>query len=331
MRQSLFNMKILYAFIISLIISFSVCAQEYIVFEEQKGAHNSKPLQGLNMSLNHVELAAGDTCLSLYNWYLSPKAGFNWKLLSPQLSILSQKLLNNLVIVAVPLTNTKENYKKLSYKQLQQLKIISNDTLIKRLLVDLNKHMQPRTALMPALKTLKYGLIVKRGKVHYLVQNPVLVTQFIVSHERTYFPNEYRNGTLAINPNNATYSFETIDKLDKELRKKELPRKWLEKIVNRIYLSKIDVHHQFNRPVFSFWEYPNDDVVSSLFPLKELHEFNLGLGSFQYVDGIGIINATLDTFLKHQISFQQTPYFNIKQINGLNLADYISALQKQKD
>ncbi|WP_199118586.1 hypothetical protein [Pedobacter sp. ASV28] len=324
-------MKTLSIFIISLAISISVYSQEYIVFEEQKGANSRELLQGLKLSLNSVELDSGDTSITLYNWFFSPQVGFNWKSLSPSLSILSQKLLNNLVIVAAPIgqTERRKSFRKLSAQELEKLEVITIDTLLGRSLLDLNKHTLPRTVYMPPLKTIQYGLIVKRGQDFYLIQSPILITYFVVSYEPVYFPNEFRNGTLAINPNNATYDFKTIDNIEKEFRKKELPHKWLEKIVDRVYLSNIDLMVPLNKSIFSFWEYPNEDVMSSLLNLKNLHEFNMGLGSFQYIDGIGIVNATLDTFLKHKILFQQKPYFKIKNINGMELDKFILQMQKR--
>ncbi len=321
-------MKTLIIFLLSMIY-ISANSQEYIVFEEQTGVNNRDLLKGLTLSNNNVELVAEGTSINLYNWLFSPQAGFSWETLSPSFSTLSKKLLNNLVIVAVPLQTNQKSYRELSQKVLDSFNIITTDTLLARSLLDLNKHMLGRTAQMPALKTIAYGLIIKKNNIYYLVDGPILITQFITTYEPSYFPNDFRNGSLAINPENNIYDFETIDQIRRELREKNFPQKWLEKIVNRIYLAKVDKSTAFKTAVFSFWEYPNDDVESSLLNLKKLHEFNLGLGSFQYVDGVGIINATLDTFLKRKILFQQEPYFSIKRINNLSLANFLSDFNKK--
>lgn len=324
-------MKILCIFIVLLTISISVYSQEYIIFEEKNTINSREVVSGLNLSLNNINLMAGDTSINLYNWFFSPQLGFKWKSVSANLSILSPKLLNNLIIVAVPINqNEQKNYRKLSIQELKELKIISIDSLLERALHDLNRHMQPRTVLMPPLKTLQYGLILKRNNAFYLVHSPILVAYFVVSHEPTYFPNEFRNGVLSINQKNANYDYKTISDIEKELRRNKLPHKWLEKIVNRIYLSHVDTTSSFHKPIFSFWEYPDEDVISSLLNLKQLHEFNMGLGSFQFIDGIGVVNATLDTFIKHKILFQQKPYFTIKKINGMDVDKFISESNRNK-
>jgi len=299
-------------------------AQKYIVFERQKGFNKREFKPGLQLSQNEISLKAADTNLFIFNWYYTPNIAFRWSSLDPSLTTVHDGIANRILITAVPLIAPKENLevRKLSVAEFKTLKIISQETLLTQTLKDFYVHLNQRKNQMPPLKTIELGLVIKENNHYYMVKHKLLVSQFILRGDNWYFPNEFKNGVLNINPEIKTYQLDEILAFEKDMRKKKIPNSYLEKIYNKIYVSSVQKSEEFNNLTFKFWEYLNDDVVSSLLNIPKLYEFNLGLGSFEFLADVGIINCTLDAYLKKQISFNQTQFLKIITINSLNLKDF---------
>ena len=293
--------------VIALFSTRVVKAQEYLVFERQKGINKKKIVHNLSLSQNEVELNSGDTILNIFNWYFTLKD--------------NNELLNQVIVTATPLIrpNDQLNLKKISKGEYNSLNILNAKALLERSLTDLKKHLGTRTNLMPPLKTISLGLIIKDDSAYYMVQQKVLVSQFTVITAPWYFPNEFKNGVLNINTQTKTYQLSEIRQIETEMKQKKLSYNFLNKIYNKIYVSSVNNNFGINAPIYNFWEFPNDDVESSLLNLPQLHEFNLGLGSFDFLPNIGVINCSLDVYLKNTILFNQKPQFNITNINSISL------------
>ncbi len=318
--------KVKIAIILFLFFSFGISsiAQEYILFEKHNGLNSKEISAGLILSQNNIELKVGDTILAIYNWYYTPQNAAVWKDIGRKPVVLLDEVMNKTLITAVPIIKPGEQLqlKKLSESEFNQLNIINNNQLFERSVIDLNKHFYPRKYTMPPLKTLQYQLIIKDGTNYYLVVQPTLVSQFILGASLWYFPNEFINGVLNTNPAVKMYQFKDIEMIEKELMSKKDRTLLFPKITNKIYVSSVDEKSGFKRPVFSYWEYHDGGVESTLFNIPKLHEANLGLGSFSFLQDIGIINCTLDAYLKKKILYNQKQTFNIISINGQSLEQF---------
>ncbi|MGF1924803.1 MAG: hypothetical protein ACQUHE_11540 [Bacteroidia bacterium] len=315
--------KILFTlFIVSL--TLKVDAQKYIVFERHHGINKHEFIPGLQVSHNEVQLQALDTNLFIFNWYFTPKEGFKWSGIGRNLTSINDDIANQILITAVPLIIPKETLalRKLSLDEYKMLEITSKEQILERTLEDFHVHFTQNKNIMPPLKTLEYGLIIKDKEQYYMVRQKVLVSQFLLRGDDWYFPNEFRSGVLNTNTQIKTYQLNDILAIEKEMRPKQIPYRYLDKIYNRIFVSSINKSQEFNEFVFNFWEYLSDDAVSSLLNLTTLHDFNLGLGSFEFLPNVGIINCTLDACIKKKISYNQKSYFKIRSVNSLSLKDF---------
>lgn len=302
------------------ILTTMVNAQSYIVFERQIGINNHEFKPGLQLSQNEVTLKTIDTNLRIFNWYFSPTPAFKWSNLSTNVPITHDSITNQVLITAVPLITPRENLalRKLSLEEYGALTIISKEKLLEHTLKDFYFHFNQKRHLLPPLQTFEYGLIIKDKQDYYIVMQKVLVSRFIIRGDQWYFPNEFKSGVLNANTQIKTYQLKDILAIEKEMRSKKMR----EKIYNRIFVSAIDRSPEFNDYIFHFWEYRSDDVVSSLLDIPKLQEFNLGLGSFEFLPNVGIINCTLDAYIKRKISFNVPSYFKIRSINAVKLSDF---------
>jgi hypothetical protein len=322
--MKLFNKVKYLIFVLLFGFKLSSTAQEYILFEKHKGINSKEVSAGLMLAQNNIELKVGDTSLTIFNFYYTPQYTTVFDNLGKKIPALLDEVKNKILVSAVPLIKPGEQLqlKKLSESEFNQLNIINNNQLFERSVIDLNKHFYPRKYSMPALKTLQYQLIIKEGANFYLVIQPTLVSQFILGASLWFFPNEFINGVLNTNPAVKMYQFKDIEVIEKELMSNKDRTILFPKITNKIYVSGIDEKSGFKRPVFSYWEYHDGGVESTLFNIPKLHEANLGLGSFSFLQDIGIINCTLDAYLKRKILYNQKQTFNIISINGQSLEQF---------
>lgn len=326
-----------------LILSFklSTKAQEYIVFEKQKGINSKLILPELSLSQNDIVLKSVDTNVYIFNFLYKGTDKLKWGNINPILQKYddpNKPFIDNILITAVPIVKPGEKIilKKITKEDFSKVKQVTNEELLIRSLPDLYIHLtktganQPRFyTKMPTLKTLEYRLIIKDENVYYEIQQKVLVTKFNLGYLGAYFPNQFKDGFLNYlenySPLNSrrllkTYRYQELQDKIKEMR--ETPLKNL--IYDRIYLSSIDTMPSLKKYVFNYWEYPNGDGDIETIYLKpaKLAQYHPSLGSFSFLPRIGIINCTLDYYLKNKVLFDQKINFQIMSINSLSFETF---------
>lgn len=307
--------------------------QEYILFEKQQSLNHKMIVPGIFLSQNDVLLKHGDTTLTVFNFYFYNDKTDVWGLDLKALED-SQKdislLRNDVLICAVPLIKPGEQlqYIKLTPAELEKLKIISIKELLLNTVPSLFTHVTTRKASMPSLKSLKYDLIIKDGTDYFKVIQPVLVSQFIIYSAEWYFPNHFKDGVLnASYPNYIkTYNMQDFDKIDNEVRRSFI---WRE-LQNRIYVSKIENIKAYH-PIYHYWEFPGRGARRFSIKDRIFDQAHPGLGSFDFLPKIGVLNCTLYFYLQRETHGEMAECcenhptsLKITSINSLNPETFYS-------
>lgn len=295
------------------------CSQKNILFQKHHGLNTTKISSKISLSQNQVVLKSADTTLHIFNFYFSSDSltvsNLNYKEL-----VANHKeqayLPNDVVITAVPiiLKGDTLRYKKLNKTDIGASEVVSNQELLKIYFDKLYVHATSREFSMPSLKTLAYNLIIQDGDEYFMVAQPVLLVSHFVSADLWYFPNEFKSGVL-----NASHRFSKTYRMDDfERMNAESPYAFVwRQLFDRIYISEVENENLFGLRMFHYWELLNGDTESIYSETKDLKQYHPGLGSFSFIPKIGIVNCTLDYYLKGKILFDQQCELEAVSINGL--------------
>jgi len=293
--------------------------QEFIVFERKTGLNSKQVHSNLFLSQTDVVLKSGDTTVRIFNYYYSSEKEWigplNVKSLYENTQHL-KSLANDVLITAVPLINPGDTLlrTKITEKELLSLNVVSPDQMLKNALPLLYTHATSRDFSMPALKTIQYKLIIKEGNQYYKITQPILVVYNLICNDLWYFPNEFKDGILTVSDRYIKkYNISDFERMRNETGNNGFLWK---KLYDRTYISNVSDDNDFNARVFSYWEFPNGDVQSISLKPKVLRQYHPGLGSFSLLPKIGIVNCTLDYYLKNQILFNQRSSFQIISVNS---------------
>lgn len=186
--------------------------------------------------------------------------------------------------------------------------------MLKKSILPLYTHVTSRAFTMPALKTIEYNLIIKEGKEYFKVEQPVLVVYNLIGNDLWYFPNQFKDGLLNVSYRyTKRYHLSDFTKIRNETKNDFI---WKE-LHDRTYIADVSNQNDFKFPIFEYWEFPNGDSKSIILNPKELKQYHSGLGSFSLLPHVGIVNCTLDYYLKGRILFNQKSNFKITSINTL--------------
>ena len=316
--------NVFYSLMILLGLSGVGHAQQYIIFERQTTINQKEIAKGIFLSQNEVMVKSKDTTLSIFNLYFSSDTSDLYPLNSKNIADNSKSisfLNNDIVITAVPLVKPGEQlqYKEISSAELAGFEIIKPLEILKKELPDLYIHATQRYYTMPSLKTLNYRLIIKDKGKYYFVKQPVLLVTNLVCSDLWYFPTEFKDGVLnASTKFSKSYRMPDFKKMAAETGSSFL---WKE-LQNRIYLGDVDKNSDFGIPVYSYWEFLSGDAISILSEKNNLKQYQPGLGSFTLLPKFGIVNCTLDYYLKNKLpeypGSSPKSTFDIISVNNLS-------------
>ncbi|RZL45960.1 MAG: hypothetical protein EOP00_16445 [Pedobacter sp.] len=312
-----------------ILLSFSILAksQQYLVFEKQNGINSKFVINGLSVSQNDIELKNADTTLTIYNWYYKGEKTKLINQLAKRFSEIrkNEELKNDIIFTAVPIIKQGEKLikQKITKREFDELNKVSDTTLLKNSIADLYLHLTTRNYDMPSLKTLEYGLIIKDGNDYFKVLQNVLFVKQIAVAGYWYYPNQFRDAVLSIHPWFVkTYKMADFDQFKKDVD--NMPTRIKDEIKGRIYCANVDKNSSFEKYIFSFWEYPYDDVQSIYQHPKKLKQYHPGLGSFDFIQNIGVLNCTMDYYLKNKVLYNQKSNLKIEMINGLPFKKFVA-------
>lgn len=336
--------KVIIIFLFIILQHTSWSQESYLIFEKHIGINKEIISPNLFVSQNDIQLKKKDTTMQIFNFlYTTDRLKFKWGDINSSLKKFDdyKATLSNILITAVPLIKPGEKLilKKLNRKELALLKITTHKNLLEKSLPDLYVHFTEHSNNMPSLKTLDLGLIIKDGDNYFKVQQKVLTTKYILYYTQAYFPNQFKDGSLII-PNDyslvsnkpflKTYQLTDIQKMLNELKGTLI----INEIYDKIYLSSVIEMPNLKEYIFNFWEFPNGDVESIFLNPVKLKQYHPGLGSFSFLNKIGVINCSLDFYLYNKVLFNQKETFEIITINSLILEkfkeNYNSSISKSQ-
>ncbi|WP_316792835.1 hypothetical protein [Pedobacter frigoris] len=263
-------------------------------------------------------MKSGDTTLHLFNYYFTshPKdlTPLNVKELSKSIQGLKY-VYNDILVTAVPIIKPGDTlkYTQIDPQKISSLTIIDKLALLKQAIAPIYAHATTRNFEMPALKTLEYNLIIKQGKQYFKISQPVLVVYNLICNNMIYFPNQFKDGILtASDKYSKGYNMGDFKEIADETKNAFI---WKE-LENRTYLSETVRNNPFNLKIFSYWEFLNADVESIKLNPAVLKQYHPGLGSFDLLPKVGIVNCTMDYYLTGKILFNQKSRFKIMTVNG---------------
>ncbi|MXV49948.1 hypothetical protein GS399_03115 [Pedobacter sp. HMF7647] len=326
------NLKTTLNILFFAIISFEASGQSYMIFEVNKGINLKKISERVSVSENVIELQAADTTLSIFNFYFTTnnfkKTGFDKEGLTKSKSGIDY-LQNDVLVSIVPLIKPGETLriKNLTYKELQKLKAIKPEELLTMAIARLTKSIDDRNYSRPSLKTLEFNLIIKDGNAYHLIEQIPLTTFFVTCSEPWYFPNQFKDGVLNIAEANylKAYSFSDLKKIINQTYAGYIANE----LKGRIYLEKIDILKDISSaPVYHYWEYPGAGPWQFSIKNRTISSSHPGLGSFLFLEKIGVVNCTLDFYLNENWKknfgecCQDSIHFKIKSVNNIELSSF---------
>ncbi len=322
--------KQIYSISFSLLLLFVMpCfSQEYIVFKRQKG-FNKATLSGMiEMSQNHVETASADTVVDIYNYYFTSNSE-----MIPLLTLIEDerkdslltRIKADLVVSAVVVRKMGGVVltKVLSKDEVKKLDTFSEQQVLETFYGYATKQMGSRSPGMRYNRMLQYKLIINDGEKYILIDQPVLLTCYLVGKAEWYFPNEYRAGFLNASPE--FLKFYTLLDFKKVIN--ESPDNVWKQFHDRVFAYKKDETNDFGFPLFYYWELLNGDagyMIRSLY----YKNYHLGLGTFSLLPKVGIVSCSLRSSISETVMPTDISNYKIQAINGVTPSEFKLLLKK---
>ena len=304
---------------------------KYILYDDS-GKFDLTNIAGVKLLSTHIILSKDGTeekWFNIFNLYYTTN---NFKPFGLDRQALAKsfddfhEFKNDVLVTMSPLTDGLEkNQTKLSPADLNKLTILSYADLlqeaIKALYLSFSVNDIKREYSTRPIKTLQYKLLIKRNGDYFRVNCPVLVEFYLIDAESNLFPDGYHYGEINLaSEQQTTYVSGTI--VDSILHKNPsgtnnsyYPRRF---IGRRTYPSARI--RKDSCDVYTYWTYPIglDGVM--------------GIGRFQFIPGIGVINGTYTSYfdknfithLENNIIKPSDDYngpflMKVKSINGITL------------
>ncbi|HVS92230.1 MAG TPA: hypothetical protein VHE59_09375 [Mucilaginibacter sp.] len=282
-------MKILSVFFLLSLTFMHSSAQnnDYIVFEELSGIDtlHEGPFKLLN---NDVELSRNGKSFHIFNLYFSKHNfrayGLDRKAFTKAYDDYKQ-IENDVLITLTPLTDSLEQkMTRLSTNELAGLHLFKPDNLLQNVIKNLygafSKNDIKPDGLSGLVRTTRYKMLIKRNGTYYRVDAPILTEYYVIDKASYLFPDGYHYGEINVASKVAT-KYVTGNIIDSILHHNPsgtfnsyYPRMTIE---DRTYLSACVSTDSCN--IYTYWSYPPK-----------------GIGRFQFIEGIGIVNGTYNAF-----------------------------------
>jgi len=307
----------------------------YIIFEE-RAAFDTIKFGGMKLLYNHVQLYNNENKprLEVLNLYFSKDnfkaAEFDGKTFS-EAATDYQKLTNDVLITLTPLGDSlQDKLIKVSTKALSNMTIMKPEELLQEAIKNLHscfsENDMRRDAKPGIIKTLKYKLLIKKGNAYYLVKTPILTEYYLIDKASYLYPSQYHYGEINVqSPGLTSYVsgqdvFEILQQHTSSTTNNYYP---IRTVSRRTYLSNVQRKDSCN--IYTYWTYPGftNDMV--------------GIGKFQFIEGVGIVNGTYGTYLRKNfmVEMENNPSAVFEDfngsftlvpgvVNGLELAQYLS-------
>lgn len=321
------DMKKVFYLVVLILFSSISQAQQTIVFEKQLGIQKKRVLPNLWLFQNDINLVAQDTTLSIFNLYYSPDSTTTYGLNLPALLESKtdvKKLMNDILITAIPLVKPGEklSFTKLSTTEIKNLNIADHTKLLSQAIPVLYSNITSRNYSLPSIKTMQYDLVIKVKNEYLKVNQPVVVLYYIIYPENAYFPNQFKDGVLNVGRLSFAkeYAYKDFEKIASEVKQSYI---WNE-LTGRVYIAKIDTSYSLN-PIYHYWEFLGRGPRMFSIKNRTIGRGQPVLGNFQFLEKVGIINCTLDFFLKSkwaqnmgECCWNEPASFKIISINSLD-------------
>ncbi|HTK21555.1 MAG TPA: hypothetical protein VL442_18680 [Mucilaginibacter sp.] len=332
---------IIFSFLI--LLSGKLLAQNanYIVFEDNDRLDTVQEGRFKLLS-THVKLIRGSKAekrFDIFNLYFSPNSfrafGLDRKALVKGYSDFRQ-IENDVLITLTPLTDSLSfKTTKLKSDEINNLHLVQWGDLLQEAVTSLcssfsvNDISQEYT--FKPIKTKGYKMLIKRNNVYYRVDSPVLTEFYLIDVASYLFPDGYHYGEINVAEPSLT-NYVTGPMIDSILRHNPSGTKNgyypMETISRRTYLSSYNKQDSCN--IYTYWAYPVG--------LNGLS----GIGRFQFIQGIGIVNGTYSSFFDknfiiHLENSLITPFddyngpfmMKIESVNGMSLKELCQRIYKR--
>lgn len=329
-KNSMITLKQIYSITLALGLIYVIpsYSQEYIIFKKQKGFNKTAVLREIDLSQNYVQSEFPDTIIDIYNYYFTsnhdvlPQLGsFEIEQQNSQLTHLAVDFVVSAVVARK--TGTDVSTKVLSKDEVSKLNVFSQQQFLETFYAKAKHQMGSRKPGMPFNRTLEYKLIIHDGDRYLLIDQPVLLTWYLVCATDWYFPNQFQAGVLNASPK--FVKFYRLSDFTKIIS--ESPYKVLKQFHDRVYPFKKDDVNDFGFSLFSYWEYLNADagyMISSLF----YKNYHLGLGTFTLLPKVGIVSCSLRSSILETNMPTDISNHKILAINGVKPIEFKQLLQK---
>lgn len=313
--------KLILLLILLLNSSLYSYSQEFVLFSRHQGIPWKKITPQIILSENEVTVGAKDTTVSIFNLYYTSDSTRLYHLQSKDLKLQKnglKALSNDILITLVPLVSPGESLrlKKITNNEFKKLNVVSHTQLLSKALPKLYAHATQDLYTMPSLKSREYHLVIQENGNHYLVEQPVISVIHLICADNWYFPNQFKEGIISVAQSHMkAYTIGDIRNIQTESNNNLETRK---QVYNRIYFSGMDKTSVPGLSVYNYWEMLNDDAWSIKVIKGDIKQYHPGLGSFSFLPKIGIVNCTLDYYLKGEIRYNQRNNFKIQSVNGFS-------------
>lgn len=286
------NKLIIISFLI--VLSGRCIAQnaEYIVFEDNRP--DTIQVGSFKLLSNHVKLFKDDKAekqFDIFNLYFSPNNfhafGLDRKALAKGYTDFHQ-VKNDVLITLTPLADSLSfKVTKLKPGEVNELHLVKwNDLLqeaVKGLCSSFSENDIGQEYAFKPIKIMDYKMLIKKNGSYYRVNSPVLTEFYLIDTASYLFPDGYHYGEIDVASSYRT-NYVTGTMVDSILRRNPSGTKNdyfpIKNIARRTYLSSCV--RQDNCSIYTYWVYPASGVK--------------GIGRFQFIEGIGIINGTYNGF-----------------------------------
>jgi hypothetical protein len=269
---------------------------QYVVFEEHS-IQDTINVAPFNLVYNHVKLADSlkrTSGLDILNLYFSK---YNFKAYGLDRKAFVQgatdfkKFENDVLITFTPLTDSlKYKMVKLSNDEVKNLTIVKPEELLQIAIKNLYRCFTTNDIagdeIPGVIKSTKYKLLIKKGNTFYRVNTQVLTEYYLINRASYLFPSQYHYGEINVGNKDQTRYFSGQD-IREILR--QVPSGTMNDyypsitIARGIYLSSVELIDNCN--VYTYWSYPT------------YFEGIPGIGRFQFIEGVGIVNGIYGAYL----------------------------------
>jgi hypothetical protein len=305
---------------------FSAQAQDYIVFEDT-GHVDTLSVESFKLLNTHIELSREGRPFHIFNFYFS-KQGFRAYGLDRGAFTKAfadyRQIKNDVLVTLTPLTDSLEQkMKRLKADEVKGLHLVDFQCLLQNAIKNLHRSFSRNDIRQDdkpgIIKTTRYKMLIKRHGVYYKVEVPVLTEYYLIDKAGYLFPDGYHYGEINVmSPGQTKYVTGII--VDSILHQNQSGTRNgyfpIAAIAERTYLSACSKQDSCN--IYTYWTYPVH--------LNGL----LGVGRFQFIEGIGIVNGTYgsffdkkfimhleNNFIKSEDDYNGRFVMKLKSINGM--------------